>query len=69
MKPYLFEDNGTLMIEWIGSTRRFGIWIEKDGDAGWYYASRDDDESGDADGVIERDMLDKIAEYAVVART
>lgn len=57
MKAYVIHcDDGSILYEWVGNHRRFGIAIElKPEDSGWYFIDKDGTIEG---GELPKELLD-----------
>ncbi len=60
MNQYTTElDDGSLLIEWIGTDKRFGIYIQKNPlDSTWYYVSSDHMDEGS--GYLPEQLLERL---------
>lgn len=52
MKPYIFKNDDpeldfSLTLEFIDKNKRFGLWFDKNKEAGWYFVSKHELENSD----------------------
>ena len=61
MKPHVVRpDDGSTLIEWVGSNKRFGLSLEKGASPSWYFVDKDGSTEGDD---LPLPVLEALADY------